>query len=180
MVQPTRLLGRIPNVLDVGNESGNDDDIFRTVSEGLVGDMDITAFGVSNFRRHQEFLRRDCDRCSYYGRLAVGDRVLRRVDAPLRVSGARQRDSSSGPAKSQPSSFGSRSTVRESGREPFTLVRRAVDGFAGAQPILRFLLAHNETNGTIACCLSSRWCQVRPVVVCRCRSLRCCCCARVR
>src|SRR5437764_15161566 len=59
LVQPTRLVGRIPTVLDMGNESWNDDDILGTLPEGLVGDVYIAAFGVPNFRRHPpELLRR--------------------------------------------------------------------------------------------------------------------------
>jgi hypothetical protein len=64
------LVGRIPNVLDVGNKSRNDEDIFRTPPESLVSDMYIAAFRVPNFRRHPDPLRRKCDLCSYYGLLA--------------------------------------------------------------------------------------------------------------
>jgi hypothetical protein len=39
-------------VLDVGNKSWNDDNIFPTLPESLVGDMYVAAFGVPNVRLH--------------------------------------------------------------------------------------------------------------------------------
>src|SRR6185369_4021579 len=55
MVQPAGLVWRIPNMLDVRNEAGNDDEVFRTLSEDLIGDMHIATFGVTDFGRHSMF-----------------------------------------------------------------------------------------------------------------------------
>ena len=46
MIQPAGLVWRIPRVLDVRNESWNDDEVFRTMAEDLIGNMHIAALGV--------------------------------------------------------------------------------------------------------------------------------------
>jgi hypothetical protein len=42
-------------MLNVRNEAGNDDEVFWTFSEDLIGDMNIATFGVTNFGRHSMF-----------------------------------------------------------------------------------------------------------------------------
>lgn len=45
--QPAREIGLIPIVLDMRHETGSDNEIDRTASEDLVGDMNVAAFGVA-------------------------------------------------------------------------------------------------------------------------------------
>jgi hypothetical protein len=42
-------------MLNVRNEAGNDDEVFWTFSEDLIGDMNIATFRVTNFGRHSMF-----------------------------------------------------------------------------------------------------------------------------
>jgi hypothetical protein len=52
MIEPGGLIRGVPHVFDVRNEARDDDEVLRTVSEHLIGNVDVATLGVTNFRVH--------------------------------------------------------------------------------------------------------------------------------